>query len=97
MCPVLVDLTAPDSNDDVKTEAMAVSIFFTFKASNQKRFNPTEVFFWVSFQIICKMAPMVGKDVTERLFLPRFCEMCCDCRMFHVRKVGDSRLDSEGS
>lgn len=60
VCPVLVDLTAPDSNDDVKTEAMA---------------------------IICKMAPMVGKDVTERLFLPRFCEMCCDCRMFHVRKV----------
>uniref|UniRef100_A0A8C9RI83 Serine/threonine-protein phosphatase 4 regulatory subunit 1 n=1 Tax=Scleropages formosus TaxID=113540 RepID=A0A8C9RI83_SCLFO len=60
ICPVLVDLTAPDSNDDVKTEAMA---------------------------IICKMAPMVGKDITERLFLPRFCEMCCDCRMFHVRKV----------
>uniref|UniRef100_A0A8B9I0D5 Serine/threonine-protein phosphatase 4 regulatory subunit 1 n=1 Tax=Astyanax mexicanus TaxID=7994 RepID=A0A8B9I0D5_ASTMX len=59
VCPVLVDLTAPDSNDDVKTEAMA---------------------------IICKMAPMVGKDITERLFLPRFCEMCCDCRMFHVRK-----------
>lgn len=25
VCPVLVDLTAPDSNDDVKTEAMAVS------------------------------------------------------------------------
>lgn len=32
---------------------------------------------------------MVGKDITERLFLPRFCEMCCDCRMFHVRKVGE--------
>ncbi|XP_051542685.1 serine/threonine-protein phosphatase 4 regulatory subunit 1-like isoform X2 [Myxocyprinus asiaticus] len=60
VCPMLVDLTAPDSNDDVKTEAMA---------------------------IICKMAPMVGKDITERLFLPRFCEMSCDCRMFHVRKV----------
>ncbi|XP_051970172.1 serine/threonine-protein phosphatase 4 regulatory subunit 1 [Xyrauchen texanus] len=60
VCPMLVDLTAPDSNDDIKTEAMA---------------------------IICKMAPMVGKDITERLFLPRFCEMCCDCRMFHVRKV----------
>uniref|UniRef100_A0A8C2B9Q9 Serine/threonine-protein phosphatase 4 regulatory subunit 1 n=1 Tax=Cyprinus carpio TaxID=7962 RepID=A0A8C2B9Q9_CYPCA len=60
VCPVLVDLTAPDSSDDVKTEAMA---------------------------IICKVAPMVGRDVTERLFLPRFCEMCCDCRMFHVRKV----------
>uniref|UniRef100_A0A8C2SF11 Putative WW-binding domain-containing protein n=1 Tax=Capra hircus TaxID=9925 RepID=A0A8C2SF11_CAPHI len=60
VCPVLVDLTAPDSNDDVKTEAVA---------------------------IMCKMAPMVGKDITERLILPRFCEMCCDCRMFHVRKV----------
>ncbi|XP_064409639.1 serine/threonine-protein phosphatase 4 regulatory subunit 1 isoform X8 [Latimeria chalumnae] len=60
VCPVLGDLTAPDSNDDVKTEAVA---------------------------IMCKMAPMVGKDITERLILPRFCEMCCDCRMFHVRKV----------
>ncbi|XP_072267543.1 serine/threonine-protein phosphatase 4 regulatory subunit 1 isoform X2 [Pyxicephalus adspersus] len=60
VCPVLIDLTAPDSNDDVKTEAVA---------------------------IMCKMASMVGKDITERLILPRFCEMCCDCRMFHVRKV----------
>ncbi|XP_075389326.1 serine/threonine-protein phosphatase 4 regulatory subunit 1 isoform X2 [Tenrec ecaudatus] len=60
VCPVLVELTAPDSNDDVKTEAVA---------------------------IMCKMAPMVGKDITERLILSRFCEMCCDCRMFHVRKV----------
>uniref|UniRef100_A0A5F4WI12 Serine/threonine-protein phosphatase 4 regulatory subunit 1 n=1 Tax=Callithrix jacchus TaxID=9483 RepID=A0A5F4WI12_CALJA len=59
VCPVLIELTAPDSNDDVKTEAVA---------------------------IMCKMAPMVGKDITERLILPRFCEMCCDCRMFHVRK-----------
>ncbi|XP_069469482.1 serine/threonine-protein phosphatase 4 regulatory subunit 1 isoform X2 [Ambystoma mexicanum] len=60
VCPVLIDLTAPDSNDDMKTEAVA---------------------------IMCKMAPTVGKDITERLILPRFCEMCCDCRMFHVRKV----------
>lgn len=30
VCPVLVDLTAPDSNDDVKTEAMAVSVFTCF-------------------------------------------------------------------
>ncbi|XP_055994113.1 serine/threonine-protein phosphatase 4 regulatory subunit 1 isoform X1 [Sorex fumeus] len=60
VCPVLIDLTAPDSNDDVKTEAVA---------------------------IMCRMAPMVGKDITERRLLPRFCEMCCDCRMFHVRKV----------
>ncbi|XP_060099996.1 serine/threonine-protein phosphatase 4 regulatory subunit 1 isoform X1 [Heteronotia binoei] len=60
VCPVLIELTAPDSHDDVKTEAVA---------------------------IMCKMATMVGKDITERLILPRFCEMCCDCRTFHVRKV----------
>uniref|UniRef100_A0A4W3JIK1 Serine/threonine-protein phosphatase 4 regulatory subunit 1 n=1 Tax=Callorhinchus milii TaxID=7868 RepID=A0A4W3JIK1_CALMI len=60
VCPVLLDLTAPESNDDLKTEAVA---------------------------IMCKMAPMVGKDITERFILHRFCEMCCDCRMFHVRKV----------
>ncbi|XP_054840611.1 serine/threonine-protein phosphatase 4 regulatory subunit 1 isoform X2 [Eublepharis macularius] len=60
VCPVLVELTAPDSHDDVKTEAVA---------------------------IMCKMATMVGKDITERLILSRFCEMCCDCRTFHVRKV----------
>lgn len=29
VCPVLVDLTAPDSNDDVKTEAMAVRVLFS--------------------------------------------------------------------
>lgn len=32
------------------------------------------------------MAPLVGKDVTERMFLPRFAEMCTD-PLFHVRKV----------
>uniref|UniRef100_A0A2K6FQ73 Serine/threonine-protein phosphatase 4 regulatory subunit 1 n=1 Tax=Propithecus coquereli TaxID=379532 RepID=A0A2K6FQ73_PROCO len=58
VCPVLIELTAPDSNDDVKTEAVA---------------------------IMCKMAPMVGKDITERLILPRFCEMCCDCRMLFFK------------
>lgn len=25
VCPILIELTAPDSNDDVKTEAVAVS------------------------------------------------------------------------
>lgn len=32
VCPVLIELTAPDSNDDVKTEAVAVSrrCFFCF-------------------------------------------------------------------
>ncbi|XP_069778496.1 serine/threonine-protein phosphatase 4 regulatory subunit 1-like isoform X3 [Narcine bancroftii] len=60
VCPVLLELTAPESSDDLKTEAVA---------------------------IMCKMAPMVGKAITERYILHRFCEMCCDCRMFHVRKV----------
>lgn len=27
VCPVLIDLTAPDSNDDVKTEAVAVRLY----------------------------------------------------------------------
>jgi serine/threonine-protein phosphatase 4 regulatory subunit 1 len=34
--------------------------------------------------IMCKIAPMVGKDIAECLILPRFCEMCCDYRMLHV-------------
>ena len=33
-----------------------------------------------------KMAPLLGKEMTERLFLIRFCEMCTD-PLFHVRKV----------
>ena len=33
-----------------------------------------------------KMAPLLGRDITERMFLPRFCEMLTD-PLFHVRKV----------
>ena len=33
-----------------------------------------------------KMAPLVGKDITERVFMPRFAELCTDAH-FHVRKV----------
>lgn len=33
-----------------------------------------------------KMAPLVGKDLTERMFLERFSSMCTDA-LFHVRKV----------
>jgi hypothetical protein len=33
-----------------------------------------------------KMAGSVGKDITERIFLPRFAAMCTDS-LFHVRKV----------
>ncbi|XP_062583021.1 serine/threonine-protein phosphatase 4 regulatory subunit 1-like isoform X2 [Saccostrea cucullata] len=36
--------------------------------------------------LMSKMAPLLGKDMTERLFLLRFCEMCTD-PLFHVRKV----------
>ncbi|XP_041375739.1 serine/threonine-protein phosphatase 4 regulatory subunit 1-like isoform X3 [Gigantopelta aegis] len=36
--------------------------------------------------LMSKMAPLLGKDITERLFLPRFSEMCTD-PLFHVRKV----------
>ena len=32
------------------------------------------------------MAPLVGKDITERMFMPRFAELCTDAH-FHVRKV----------
>ena len=33
-----------------------------------------------------KMAPLVGRDITERYFLPRF-ELLCSDPLFHVRKV----------
>ena len=37
-------------------------------------------------QLMSKMAPMVGRDITEQHFMPRFLEMCTDA-LFHVRKV----------
>ncbi|GFR82140.1 serine/threonine-protein phosphatase 4 regulatory subunit 1 [Elysia marginata] len=36
--------------------------------------------------LMSKMAPLLGKDITDRHFLPRFSEMCTD-PLFHVRKV----------
>lgn len=59
VCPVILDLSSPDSIDDFRTEAVA---------------------------LMSKMAPLIGKDITTRLFLTRFCEMCSDS-LFHVRKV----------
>ncbi len=38
VCPVLVELTAPDSSDEVKTEAMAVR-----ESSEHKPFDPEEM------------------------------------------------------
>ncbi|XP_055508001.1 serine/threonine-protein phosphatase 4 regulatory subunit 1 [Leucoraja erinacea] len=60
VCPVLLDLTAPESDDDYKIEAVA---------------------------IICKMASILTSEITERLLLFRFCELCNDGKLFHVRKV----------
>lgn len=42
--------------------------------------------FVCAWQLMSKMAPLLGKEMTERVFLDRFCEMCCD-PLFHVRKV----------
>lgn len=39
VCPVLIDLTAPDSNDDVKTEAVAVSLLPSNPAVNFASFE----------------------------------------------------------
>ncbi|CAG5116481.1 unnamed protein product, partial [Candidula unifasciata] len=36
--------------------------------------------------LMSKMALLLGKDITERLLLPRFSELCTD-NLFHVRKV----------
>ena len=38
-----------------------------------------------------KMAPLLGKEITDRHFLPRFSEMCTD-PLFHVRKVMQAPL-----
>ncbi|KAL9974172.1 hypothetical protein ACROYT_G011183 [Oculina patagonica] len=59
VCPVLLQLTAGESNDDYRSEAVA---------------------------LMSKMAPLVGRDITERYFLPRF-ELLCSDPLFHVRKV----------
>ena len=37
-------------------------------------------------QLMSKMAPLVGKDITRRVFMMRFAELCTDA-LFHVRKV----------
>ncbi|XP_071958559.1 serine/threonine-protein phosphatase 4 regulatory subunit 1-like isoform X2 [Antedon mediterranea] len=36
--------------------------------------------------LMSKMAPLVGRGITERLFLPQFSELCKD-PLFHIRKV----------
>jgi len=40
----------------------------------------------VFLQIMTRLAPLVGSDITERCLLPRYAIMCNDA-LFHVRKV----------
>lgn len=37
--------------------------------------------------IICKMISMLGRQTVEQMLLPRFCDLCCDSKLFQVRKV----------
>ena len=37
-------------------------------------------------QLLSKMAPLIGKDMVESLFLERFAELCVD-PLFQVRKL----------
>ncbi|XP_064640265.1 serine/threonine-protein phosphatase 4 regulatory subunit 1-like isoform X2 [Lineus longissimus] len=59
VCPVILELTNPESLDIYRTEAVA---------------------------LMSKMAPHIGKVITERIFLPQFTALCTDT-LFHVRKV----------
>ena len=40
----------------------------------------------IALQLLSKMAPLIGKDIVEKLFLERFALLCLD-PLFHVRKV----------
>jgi serine/threonine-protein phosphatase 4 regulatory subunit 1 len=44
-----------------------------------------------SLQLMSKMAPLLGRDVTERVFLRRFSQLCSS-NMFYTRKVCASHI-----
>lgn len=44
-----------------------------------------------SLQLMSRMAPLLGRDVTERVFLKRFAELCSSS-MFYTRKVCAARM-----
>ncbi|CAH0547331.1 unnamed protein product [Brassicogethes aeneus] len=44
-----------------------------------------------SVTLMCKLAPLLGRDVTERVFLKRFAELCIH-QQFLVRKVCSSHI-----
>ena len=41
---------------------------------------------YFTLQLLSKMAPLIGKDMSEAIFLERFAALCVD-PLFHVRKV----------
>lgn len=43
-------------------------------------------YIFLYLQLMSKMAPLLGREMSERLFLKRYSEMCTDPLM-HVRKV----------
>ena len=47
--------------------------------------------FYSFLQLMSKMAPLLGRDVTERVFLKRFSQLCAS-NMFYTRKVCASHI-----
>ncbi|XP_060521123.1 serine/threonine-protein phosphatase 4 regulatory subunit 1-like isoform X3 [Cylas formicarius] len=41
--------------------------------------------------LMIRLATLLGRDITERIFLPRFVELCCGS-MFYIRKILASRI-----
>lgn len=41
---------------------------------------------YVDSQLMCKMAPLIGKEMTEKIFLDRYIALCKD-KEFYTRKI----------
>jgi len=63
---------------DVEQQVCPVILEFTEITSEDYRIEATA--------LLSKMAPMIGREMSERLFLDRFAKLCTD-PVFHVRKV----------
>ncbi|XP_078689583.1 serine/threonine-protein phosphatase 4 regulatory subunit 1-like isoform X7 [Branchiostoma floridae x Branchiostoma belcheri] len=82
--PLLLELIGPEMGDDYKTEAVASSDYNDFSRRTGQDLSEEML---TAAMLMCKMAPLLGKDITERLLLQPFLDMCTDGRMFHIRKV----------
>ncbi|XP_078608792.1 serine/threonine-protein phosphatase 4 regulatory subunit 1-like isoform X10 [Branchiostoma floridae x Branchiostoma japonicum] len=82
--PLLLELIGPEMGDDYKTEAVASSDYNDFSRRTGQDLSEDML---TAAMLMCKMAPLLGKDITERLLLQPFLDMCTDGRMFHIRKV----------